>query len=242
LVFITFSESEFYIIFGPMKKALMLAWAASALTSCTSVFWLSEARIPAQKVLTTREVEIELFDASGVRCTTAQVEIQTVNEGESAVITQFKVPKFTSEKRRAKKLNYLWMVDGQDTTVYELAYRSRTSVASFTALGGVLIVSGIPVAIVAEDSWTGLIVAYVGVLTSVYGGILVDAPTGIAALVKEIKANSDGLNPRWKLKGVRKLTPSEYPSALIRGIESLGNEVPADTPSDTPFGKRITQP
>ncbi|MEY4172723.1 MAG: hypothetical protein RL485_1093 [Bacteroidota bacterium] len=225
-----------------MKKVFVLAFAASALTSCTSVFWLSETQIPAQKVLNNREIEIELFDASGVRCTTAQVEIQTVNQGESAVITQFTVPKFTSEKRRATKLNYLWMVDGQDTTVYELAYRSRTSVASFTALGGALVLSGIPVAIVADDSWTGAIIAYFGLVTSVYGGILIDMPTGIAGLIKESKANSNGLNPRWKLKGVRKLTPSEYPAAVIRGIEALGNEVPKDKPSDTPYGKRITQP
>jgi len=225
-----------------MKKALVLALAASALTSCTSVFWLSESKVPAQKVLNNREVEIELFDASGVRCTTAQVEIETVNEGESAVITQFTVPKFTSEKRRAQKLNYLWMVDGQDTTVYELAYRSRTSLASFATLGGALILTAIPVAITSEDPWAGVVVAYLGASSLFYGGLLIDMPTGIAGLIKESRANGNGLNPRWKLKGVRKLTPAEYPGALIRGIEAMSNEEPADKPSDTPYGKRITQP
>ena len=225
-----------------MKKALVLAFAASTLSSCTSVFWLSEAQIPAQKVLTTREVEIELFDASGVRCTTAQVEIQTVNEGESAVITQFTVPKFTSEKRRAQKMNYLWMVDGQDTTVYELAYENRTAWASFTAVGGGLMLAAFPVGFLSDDLDPAISTFAVGLLSFFYGGILIDMPTGIAGLVKETKANSDGLNPRWKLKGVRRLTPSEYPAALIRGIEAMGNEVPADKPSDTPYGKRITQP
>jgi hypothetical protein len=229
------------MIFGPMKKLLVVALASYALTSCTSVFWLSEAKIPAQKVLNNREVQIELFDATGARCSQA-VEIETFNDGESAVITQFTVPKFTSEKRRPTKLNYLWIVDGQDTTVYELAYRSRTSVATLTALGGALVLSGIPVAIIADDSWTGAIVAYYGLVTSVYGGILIDMPTGIAGLIKESRANGNGLNPRWKLKGVRKLTPGEYPGALVRGIEAMSNEEPADKPSDTPYGKRITQP
>jgi hypothetical protein len=229
------------MIFGPMKKFLVVALAMYALTSCTSVFWLSEAKIPAQKVLNNREVQIELFDATGARCSQA-VEIETFNEGESAVITQFIVPKFTSEKRRPTKLNYLWMVDGQDTTVYELAYRSRTSVASLTALGGALILTAIPVAITSEDPWAGVVVAYFGASTLFYGGLLIDMPSGIAGLIKESRANGNGLNPRWKLKGVRKLTPGEYPGALVRGIEALGNELPSGKPSDTPFGKRITQP
>ncbi len=224
-----------------MKKFLVVALAMYALTSCTSVFWLSEAKIPAQKVLNNREVQIELFDATGARCSQA-VEIETFNEGESAVITQFIVPKFTSEKRRPTKLNYLWMVDGQDTTVYELAYRSRTSVASLTALGGALILTAIPVAITSEDPWAGVVVAYFGASTLFYGGLLIDMPSGIAGLIKESRANGNGLNPRWKLKGVRKLTPGEYPGALVRGIEALGNELPSGKPSDTPFGKRITQP
>jgi hypothetical protein len=41
---------------------------------------------------------------------------------------------------------------------------------------------------------------------------------------------------------VRKLTPAEYPGALVRGIEAMSNEEPADKPSDTLYGKRITQP
>lgn len=224
-----------------MKKFLVVALAMYALTSCTSVFWLSEAKIPAQKVLNNREVQIELFDATGARCSQA-VEIETFNEGESAVITQFIVPKFTSEKRRPTKLNYLWMVDGQDTTVYELAYKSRTSLASFATLGGALILTAIPVAITSEDPWAGVVVAYLGASSLFYGGLLIDMPTGIAGMIKESRANGNGLNPRWKLKGVRKLTPAEYPSALVRGIEAMSNEEPADKPSDTPYGKRITQP
>jgi hypothetical protein len=224
-----------------MKKFLVVALAMYALTSCTSVFWLSEAKIPAQKVLNNREVQIELFDATGARCSQA-VEIETFNEGESAVITQFIVPKFTSEKRRPTKLNYLWMVDGQDTTVYELAYKSRTSLASFATLGGALILTAIPVAITSEDPWAGVVVAYFGASTLFYGGLLIDMPTGIAGLIKESRANGNGLNPRWKLKGVRKLTPAEYPGALVRGIEAMSNEEPADTPSKTLYGKRITQP
>jgi hypothetical protein len=224
-----------------MKKFLVVALAMYALTSCTSVFWLSEAKIPAQKVLNNREVQIELFDATGARCSQA-VEIETFNDGESAVITQFTVPKFTSEKRRPTKLNYLWMVDGQDTTVYELAYKSRTSLASFATLGGALILTAIPVAITSEDPWAGVVVAYFGASTLFYGGLLIDMPSGIAGLIKESRANGNGLNPRWKLKGVRKLTPGEYPDALVRGIEAMSNEEPADKPSDTPYGKRITQP
>jgi hypothetical protein len=224
-----------------MKKFLVVALAMYALTSCTSVFWLSEAKIPAQKVLNNREVEIELFDATGARCSQA-VEIETFNEGESAVITQFTVPKFTSEKRRPTKLNYLWMVDGQDTTVYELAYRSRSARASFVTIGGGLMVAAFPVGILTNDWDPGITTFAYGLLTFFYGGILIDMPTGIAGLIKESKANGNGLNPRWKLKGVRKLTPGEYPSALVRGIEAMSNEEPADKPSDTPYGKRITQP
>jgi hypothetical protein len=134
------------------------------------------------------------------------------------------------------------MVDGQDTSVYELAYKSRTSLASFATLGGALILTAIPVAITSEDPWAGVIVAYFGASTLFYGGLLIDMPTGIAGLIKESRANGNGLNPRWKLKGVRKLTPGEYPGALVRGIEAMSNEEPADKPSDTLYGKRITQP
>jgi len=76
-------------------------------SSCTSVFWANNQVIPANKVLNTREIQIELFDAVGQRCTSAEVKVTTTNQGESAVNTRFDVPKFSSEGHRPTKANYL---------------------------------------------------------------------------------------------------------------------------------------
>jgi hypothetical protein len=223
-----------------MKNSFLLSVAVSVLTSCSSIFWMPDARIPAQKVLNTREIEVELFDADGVRCITRQVDFISVEQGGSAVITQFIVPKFASTNRRPTKLNYLWMVDGQDTSVYELNYRNRWAKAIFTSAGMAIMLAAVPVQQV--DWYASSWVFFYGLSTSVLGGILIDMPSGIAGMIKESRANGNGLNPRWKLKGVRKLTPGEYPGALVRGIEAMSNEEPADKPSDTLYGKRITQP
>jgi hypothetical protein len=237
------SISVFYRIFRAMKK-MQIPFIALALglSSCTSVFWVNNVAIPADKELTTREIQLEIFDAVGQRCKSMDVEITTTNRGESAVITEFKVPKFSSENRQPTKVNYLWMVDGQDTVVYELVYQRKLDWAVFSTVGAGVMLASIPAGIIAEDFWVFLGTLYVGAATSIYGGLLIDLPTGIISLLADSRAREDGFQRSWKLKGVRNLSPVDYPPVLVRGIESLGDE---PEPTAEPKGRlngRITQP
>jgi hypothetical protein len=118
-------------------------------------------------------------------------------------------------------VNYLWVVDGRDTSVYELAYRGRSSWAVCVTAGSATLLSLIPRGMVGISPNATLSTLIAGGSVLFWGGILVDAPTGIAGLVKESRANAKGLMPRWKLKRVRRLTPGEYPPALVRAVSEL---------------------
>ena len=223
-------------------KNMLIPFAAMvlSLSSCTSVFWVNNVAIPAEKVLTTREIQLEVFDAKGERCTSMDVEITTTNRGESAVITEFKVPKFSSENRRPTMVNYLWMVDGQDTSVYELVYKRKHDWAMFSTIGGVVVLASIPAGIIAQDVWVFAGTLYVGAATTFYGGLLFDLPTGIISLVADSRAKEDGLQRSWKLKGVRSLAPADYPPVLVHGISKLALEPSGE--SKGALEGRITQP
>jgi hypothetical protein len=215
---------------------------ALSLNSCTSVFWVSNVEIPAEKVLSSREIQVEVFDAKGERCTSADIEITTTERGESAVVTQFKVPKFSSENRRPIMVNYLWMVDGQDTSVYELVYKRKHDWALFSTIGGGVILASIPAGIIAQDIWVFAGTFYAGALTTIYGGLLFDLPTGIISLVADSRAKEDGLQRSWKLKGVRSLAPADYPPMLVRGISELALEPEQKDEPKSALDGRITQP
>ncbi len=225
-------------------KNMLIPFAALvlSLSSCTSVFWVGNVAIPAEKVLTTREIQLEVFDAKGERCTSMDVEITTTNRGESAVITEFKVPKFSSENRRPTMVNYLWMVDGQDTSVYELVYKRKHDWAMFSTIGGLVVLASIPAGIIAQDVWVFAGTLYVGAATTFYGGLLFDLPTGIISLVADSRAKEDGLQRSWKLKGVRSLAPADYPPMLVRGISELAREPEPSSESKGALEGRITQP
>ena len=226
-----------------MKNTLIaFVGLALSLNSCTSVFWVSNVTIPAEKVLSSREIQLEVFDAKGERCTSADIEITTTNRGESAVITEFKVPKFSSENRRPIMVNYLWMVDGQDTSVYELVYKRKHNWAMFSTIGGGVIMASIPAGILAQDVWVFLGTFYAGALTTIWGGLLFDLPTGIISLVADSRAKEDGLQRSWKLKGVRSLSPVDYPPMLVRGISKLALEPEPNSEPKSALEGRITQP
>jgi hypothetical protein len=134
------------------------------------------------------------------------------------------------------------MVDGQDTVVYELVYQRKLDWAVFSTVGAGVMLASIPAGIIAEDFWVFLGTLYVGSATSIYGGLLIDLPTGIISLIADSRAREDGFQRSWKLKGVRNLSPVDYPPMLVRGIESLGDE---PEPTAEPKGRlngRITQP
>jgi len=204
-----------------MKTNIILLAAASGLASCTSVFWASSARVPAQKKLANVEIRCEVFDAVGERCTSNSVQVTSTEQGDSARITQFLVPKFSTVDRRRDRVNYLWVVDGRDTSVYELAYRGRSSWAVCVTAGSATLLSLIPRGMVGISPNATISTLIAGGSLLFWGGILVDAPTGIAGLVKESRANAKDLMPRWKLKRVRRLTPEEYPPALVRAVSEL---------------------
>lgn len=221
---------------------IALAGLALSLNSCTSVFWVSNVDIPAEKVLSSREIQLEVFDAKGERCTSADIEITTTERGESAVVTQFTVPKFSSENRRPIMVNYLWMVDGQDTSVYELVYKRKHDWAMFSTIGGGVVLASIPAGIIAQDFWVFAGTFYAGALTAIWGGLLFDLPTGIISLVADSRAKADGLQRSWKLKGVRSLAPADYPPALVYGISQLAREPEPTSEPKSALEGRITQP
>lgn len=221
---------------------IALAGLALSLNSCTSVFWVRNVDIPAEKVLSSREIQLEVFDAKGERCTSADIEITTTERGESAVVTQFTVPKFSSENRRPIMVNYLWMVDGQDTSVYELVYKRKHDWAMFSTIGGGVVLASIPAGIIAQDFWVFAGTFYAGALTAIWGGLLFDLPTGIISLVADSRAKADGLQRSWKLKGVRSLAPADYPPALVYGISQLAREPEPTTEPKSALEGRITQP
>lgn len=221
---------------------IALAGLALSLNSCTSVFWVSNVDIPAEKVLSSREIQLEVFDAKGERCTSADIEITTTERGESAVVTQFTVPKFSSENRRPIMVNYLWMVDGQDTSVYELVYKRKHDWAMFSTIGGGVVLASIPAGIIAQDFWVFAGTFYAGALTTIWGGLLFDLPTGIISLVADSRAKADGLQRSWKLKGVRSLAPADYPPALVYGISQLAREPEPTSEPKSALEGRITQP
>lgn len=201
-------------------------------TSCSSVFWQNHATIPASKRLSGSEVSIELFDAKGVHCTTGQVEVRSSMSEGAPIITQFKVPKFSSEKSRPTPVNYLWLVDGQDTSVYELFYKPRKKRAILTTLGGGVMLASIPIGIASQDIFVFAGTFYGGLVTSFYGGLFVDLPTGIMSAAARAKARKLGFQPSWKVVDVQLLKPEDYPPALVRGISVLGDGEP--TSSDAP--------
>lgn len=215
---------------------------ALSVSSCSSIFWVRNVEIPAEKVVRTQEIQLELFDAVGQRCTSADVEISVANRGESVIISEFTVPKFSSEQRQPSMVNYLWMVDGRDTSVYELVYTKKRKWAYMSTLGAGLVVAAIPVGILADDFEVGLSTLTIGAVTLAYGGLLIDAPTGIASAVLSAIARQDGLQRSWKLKSVRSLPPNDYPPTLIRGISELGFDIEqSDQPAEV-ISDRITQP
>lgn len=219
-----------------MKTFILFLAIAWSLTSCTSVFWVKTASIPAEKPLNTREIRVELFDIKGERCTSAQVEITTENWGEAAVITQFKVPKFSTELRRPTKVNYLWMVDGPDTSVYELRYKRLIAWPLFTTLGSAVVLAAIPVGIITEDPWLAVGTLASGLVVGFYGGLFIDLPTGIASLIADAIVQRDHLHRNWKVEDLRKLNFNEYPYELRQGISlleaDLELEVMPETSSD----------
>lgn len=215
---------------------------ALSVSSCSSIFWVRDVEIPAEKVVRTQEIQLELFDAVGQRCTSSDVEISVANRGESVIISEFTVPKFSSEQRQPSMVNYLWMVDGRDTSVYELVYTKKRKWALLSTLGAGLVVAAIPVGILADDFEVGWSTLTIGAVTLAYGGLLIDAPTGIASAVLSAIERQDGLQRSWKLKSVRSLPPTDYPPALIRGISELGFEIEQSDPSADAILDRITQP
>lgn len=226
-----------------MKRvSTVVVLTALSVSSCSSIFWVRNVEIPAEKVVRTQEIQIELFDAVGQRCTSSEIDISVANRGESVIISEFTVPKFSSVQRQPSMVNYLWMVDGRDTSVYELVYTKNRKWGLMSTLGAGLVVAAIPVGIIADDFEVGLSTLGIGAVTLVYGGLLIDAPTGIAsALLSEI-ARLDGLQRSWKLKSVRSLPPADYPPALIRGISELGFEIEQSDPSADAILDRVTQP
>jgi hypothetical protein len=204
-----------------MKKFLIIAVAALT-TSCSTLFWTADVLIPSAKVVPTEGLNVQLFDAHGVRSTAQNVEIVARQFVDSTYFEKIVVPKFSEVFWQAKPTNYLWIASTTDTSIYELTYSKLTPVPIPTAVGVAVMAAGL--ATYSNDYGGTLLVGYL--ITNV--GLIADA---ISASIYQGTVKRDtpkGIRREWKLRNVTPLAPDEVSPMVARGIsayvDSLGAE------------------
>jgi len=196
-----------------MKKLLIIAVAALT-TSCSTLFWTTEVSIPSAKVVPTEGLNIQLFDAHGVRSTGQKVEIVARQFVDSTYFEQIVVPKFSEVFWQAKPTNYLWIASASDTSIYELTYSKLTPVPVPTAVGVGLMAAGLVT--LSIDYGGTLFVGYL--ITNV--GLIAD---GISASIHRGNVKRDtpkGIRREWKLRNVTPLATDEVSPMVARGISA----------------------
>lgn len=196
-----------------MKKLLIIALAALT-ASCNTLFWTTEVAIPSGKVVPTEGLNVQLFDAHGVRCTAQKVEIVARQYGDSTYFEQIVVPKFSEVFWQARPTNYLWIASTADTSVYELTYSKLTPVPIPTTVGAAVMAAGLFTIYI--DYGGTLLVGYL--ITNV--GLIAD---GISASIHRGNVKRDtpkGIRREWKLRNVAPLAPDEVSPMVARGISA----------------------
>jgi hypothetical protein len=204
-----------------MKKLLIIAVAALT-TSCSTLFWTTEVSIPSAKVVPTEGLNIQLFDAHGVRSTGQKVEIVARQFVDSTYFEQIVVPKFSEVFWQAKPTNYLWIASASDTSIYELTYSKLTPVPVPTAVGVGLMAAGLVT--LSIDYGGTLFVGYL--ITNV--GLIAD---GISASIHRGNVKRDtpkGIRREWKLRNVTPLAPDQVKPMVARGISAYVDSLRAE--------------
>jgi hypothetical protein len=204
-----------------MKKFLIIAVAALT-TSCSTLFWTADVVVPSAKVVPTEGLNIQLFDAHGVRSTAQNVEIVARQLDDFTYFEKIVVPKFSEVFWQAKPTNYLWIASASDTSIYELTYSKLTPVPIPTAVGVAVMAAGL--ATYSNDYGGTLLVGYF--ITNV--GLIADA---ISASIYQGTVKRDtpkGIRREWKLRNVTPLAPDEVKPMVARGISAYVDSLRAD--------------
>lgn len=204
-----------------MKKFLIIAVAALT-TSCSTLFWTADVLIPSAKVVPTEGLNVQLFDAHGVRSTAQNVEIVARQFVDSTYFEKIVVPKFSEVFWQAKPTNYLWIASTTDTSIYELTYSKLTPVPIPTAVGVAVMAAGL--ATYSNDYGGTLLVGYL--ITNV--GLIADV---ISASIYQGTVKRDtpkGIRREWKLRNVTPLAPDEVKPMVARGISAYVDSLRAE--------------
>lgn len=204
-----------------MKKFLIIAVAALT-TSCSTLFWTADVLIPSAKVVPTEGLNVQLFDAHGVRSTAQNVEIVARQFVDSTYFEKIVVPKFSEVFWQAKPTNYLWIASMTDTSIYELTYSKLTPVPIPTAVGVAVMAAGL--ATYSNDYGGTLLVGYL--ITNV--GLIADV---ISASIYQGTVKRDtpkGIRREWKLRNVTPLAPDEVKPMVARGISAYVDSLRAE--------------
>ncbi|MFZ9597005.1 MAG: hypothetical protein ACO28T_01225 [Schleiferiaceae bacterium] len=204
-----------------MKKFLIIAVAALT-TSCSTLFWTADVLIPSAKVVPTEGLNVQLFDAHGVRSTAQNVEIVARQLDDFTYFEKIVVPKFSEVFWQAKPTNYLWIASTTDTSIYELTYSKLTPVPIPTAVGVAVMAAGL--ATYSNDYGGTLLVGYL--ITNV--GLIADV---ISASIYQGTVKRDtpkGIRREWKLRNVTPLAPDEVSPMVARGISAYVDSLRAE--------------
>ena len=204
-----------------MKKFLIIVVAALT-TSCSTLFWTADVLIPSAKVVPTEGLNVQLFDAHGVRSTAQNVEIVARQFVDSTYFEKIVVPKFSEVFWQAKPTNYLWIASTTDTSIYELTYSKLTPVPIPTAVGVAVMAAGL--ATYSNDYGGTLLVGYL--ITNV--GLIADV---ISASIYQGTVKRDtpkGIRREWKLRNVTPLAPDEVSPMVARGISAYVDSLRAE--------------
>lgn len=204
-----------------MKKFLIIAVAALT-TSCSTLFWTADVLIPSAKVVPTEGLNVQLFDAHGVRSTAQNVEFVARQFVDSTYFEKIVVPKFSEVFWQAKPTNYLWIASTTDTSIYELTYSKLTPVPIPTAVGVAVMAAGL--ATYSNDYGGTLLVGYL--ITNV--GLIADV---ISASIYQGTVKRDtpkGIRREWKLRNVTPLAPDEVSPMVARGISAYVDSLRAE--------------
>jgi hypothetical protein len=200
---------------------LIIAVAALT-TSCSTLFWTADVVVPSAKVVPTEGLNIQLFDAHGVRSTAQNVEIVARQFVDSTYFEKIVVPKFSEVFWQAKPTNYLWIASMTDTSIYELTYSKLTPVPIPTAVGVAVMAAGL--ATYSNDYGGTLLVGYL--ITNV--GLIADV---ISASIYQGTVKRDtpkGIRREWKLRNVTPLAPDEVSPMVARGISAYVDSLRAE--------------
>jgi hypothetical protein len=204
-----------------MKRLLLIAVAALT-TSCSSLFWTTEVSIPSAKVVPTEGLNVQLFDAHGVRSTAQKVDIVARQFVDSTYFEQIVVPKFSEVFWQPRPTNYLWIASAADTSIYELTYSKLYPVPIPTAVGLAVMTAGLVTAY--NDYGATLLVGYL--ITNV--GLIAD---GISASIHRGNVKRDtpkGIRREWKLRNVTPLAPDQVKPMVARGISAYVDSLRAE--------------